>query len=78
MLVAAISSFGIVELTGHLSPIHLLSAWTILSIPRLIIAARKGQIAKHRRIVTLLYGSLVLVGYFTLLPMRLLGHWLYG
>lgn len=78
MVVAAISSFGVSALMGHLSPIHLLSVLTLVSIPRAIVAARRGRVAQHRRIITVLYAALVIAGFFTLLPSRLLGHWLYG
>jgi uncharacterized membrane protein len=78
MAVGAITSFGITELLGTLSPIHILSVITIVAIPRGIIAARAGRIRDHRRGMTILYAALVIAGYFTLLPTRLIGHWLFS
>jgi uncharacterized membrane protein len=78
MLAAALTSFGVTELTGTLSPIHLLSLVTLVGIPRAIVAARRGRIAAHRRGMTIIYAALVIAGYFTLLPMRLIGGWLFG
>ena len=78
MLVAAVASFGIHALTGHLSPIHILSVITLVAVPRAIWDARHGRIARHRRTMTSVYASLVIAGYFTLIPTRLLGHFLFG
>jgi uncharacterized membrane protein len=78
MLIAAIASFGIRELMGHLSPIHILSVITLIAIPRAIWDARNGRIGRHRRTMTIVYASLVVAGYFTLIPTRLLGHFLFG
>jgi len=78
MLVAAASSFGIHAVMGHLSPIHILSAITLIGIPRAIWDARHGRIARHRRTMTIVYASLVVAGYLTLIPTRLLGHFLFG
>jgi len=78
MLIAAITSFGIHAVTGHLSPIHILSVITLVAVPRAIWDARNGRIARHRRTMTIVYASLVIAGYFTLIPTRLLGHFLFG
>ena len=78
MIVAAAASFGIHGMMGHLSPIHILSAITLIGIPRAIWDARHGRIARHRRTMTIVYASLVVAGYLTLIPTRLLGHFLFG
>jgi uncharacterized membrane protein len=78
MMIAAVSSFGVHQLTGHISPIHILSVITIVSIPRAILDARAGRIARHRRTMTIVYAALVIAGYFTLIPTRLLGGFLFG
>jgi uncharacterized membrane protein len=78
MLVAAVSSFRVVGLTGHLSPIHLLSALTLVGVPRAVVAARRGNIAAHRRGMTLVYGGSVIAGLFVFLPARIFGQWLFG
>jgi len=78
MMVAAAASFGIHGMMGHLSPIHILSAITLVGIPRAIWDARHGRIVRHRRTMTIVYASLVVAGYLTLIPTRLLGHFLFG
>jgi uncharacterized membrane protein len=78
MMVAAAASFGLHGMMGHLSPIHFLSAITLIGIPRAIWDARHGRIARHRRTMTIVYTSLVIAGYLTLIPTRLLGHFLFG
>ena len=78
MLVTALTSFGITELTGHFSPIHLLSILTIVSVLRGIRFARRGDIARHQRAMVLAFTGLVAAAVFTLLPGRLLGSWLLG
>ena len=78
MMVAAAASFGLHGMMGHLSPIHILSAITLIGIPRAIWDARHGRIARHRRTMTIVYTSLVVAGYLTLIPTRLLGHFLFG
>lgn len=77
MAVGAVTSFG-VRTSGHLSPIHILSLVTLIALPRAIVQARRRQIVQHRRTMTILYASLVIAGYFTLLPSRLLGGFLFG
>jgi uncharacterized membrane protein len=78
MAVAAVASFGLHGLMGHLGPIHILSVITLIALPRAIWQARHGRIAEHRRTMTILYASLLIAGCFTLLPTRLLGHFLFG
>jgi uncharacterized membrane protein len=75
MMVAALSSFG---LPGGLGLIHGLSVLVLVMIPRGILQARRGDIAAHRRTMSLTYLSLAVAGMFTLLPGRLLGSWLFG
>jgi uncharacterized membrane protein len=78
MMIAAVASFGVHQVMGHLSPIHILSVITLVAIPRAILDARAGRIARHRRTMTIVYASLVIAGYFTLIPTRLLGRFLFG
>lgn len=78
MGIAALASFGLHGLIGHLGPIHVLSVITLVSLPYAIWQARHGRIAEHRRTMTILYASLLTAGYFTLIPTRLLGHFLFG
>lgn len=73
---AACLSFGITELTGWLSPIHILSAITILSIPYAVYNIRRGNIAAHQRTMIAVLWGMTLAGLFAFLPGRLLGEWL--
>ena len=75
MALVAMSSFFIYELKiwGNYSPIHFLSAWTLLSLGAGIYFIRKGNIGRHKFIMaSLFYLALVLTGTFTLLPGRLM------
>jgi len=76
MLVAALSSFGLTH--GRISWIHLLSILVLVTVPRGVLLAMRGHIAAHRRSMTLAYWGLVIAGFFTFLPGRLMGLWLYG
>lgn len=60
---------------GGLSPIHLLSILTLVSVPLIICNARAGRVAQHQRAVLgLITGGLIIAGVFTLLPSRFLGQ----
>ena len=76
MTLVAMSSFFIYELKiwGNYSPIHFLSAWTLLlSLGAGIYFIRKGDIRRHKFVMTsLFYLALILTGAFTLLPGRLM------
>ncbi len=80
MLLACLSSFFISEIfPGSLSPIHILSVITPTGLAAAIYAARRGNIRWHRRAMLMVYWSgLILTGFFTLLPNRLLGQMLFG
>lgn len=81
MATVALSSFWIrqFQTIGPFSPIHILSAVTLLAIWYAIRMARRGRIAAHRRTMTQLYLlALVLTGAFTLLPGRTMHAVLFG
>lgn len=80
MFATAILSLGIRVINrGGFSPIHILSLLTIVTVPALVVAARRHKIAAHRRRVRIiLVAGLIVAGFFTLIPSRLLGHWLLG
>ena len=81
MMYVSISSFFISEirLWGAYSPIHLLSAWTVLSSCTGIYFARVGNITAHQLNMQLLYGlALIQTGLFTLLPNRVMGQIFFG
>lgn len=70
----ALVSFGIRDINdGGLSFIHIFSVITILTVPMPVFAAR------HRNAVRgLVTGALLTAGYFTLIPNRMLGGWLWN
>ena len=81
MMYVSISSFFIseIQLWGAFSPIHLLSAWTVITLCTGIYFARTGNIKAHQLNMQLLYGlALILTGLFTLLPNRVMGQMLFG
>lgn len=80
MLTAAVSSFWITGLNGgRFSPIHALAVLVLVAVPAAVYAIRKGRLQTHRRAMTMLYFTgLVLPGLFTLLPARLLGGLVFG
>ena len=81
MMYVSISSFFIseIQLWGAYSPIHLLSAWTLLTLYTGVYFARVGNIKAHQINMQLLYGlALILTGLFTLLPNRVMGQIFFG
>lgn len=80
MLITAIDSLFVrLQNHGQLSPIHALSAMTIVLVPVLVIAARRHDVYRHRRTVRgLIIGALLIAGLFTFPFHRLLGRWLFG
>ena len=76
----ALISFGIRDVNdGGFSFIHIFSIITILTVPMLVFAARHHRVARHRRAVRgLVTGALLTAGYFTLIPNRMLGGWLWN
>ena len=81
MMYVSISSFFIseIQLWGAYSPIHLLSAWTVLTLCTGVYFARVGNIKAHKLNMQLLYGlALILTGLFTLLPNRVMGQIFFG
>lgn len=81
MLIVSFSSFFIHELKlwGAYSPIHLLSLWTIFSVGLAIYFVRAGNIKRHKQVMVSLYVfALILTGFFTLLPGRVMHQLVYG
>ena len=71
----AVSGFFIhaIKLWGLFSPIHFLSALTIVALARAIWCARTGRIRQHQRIMASLFWlALVVTGLFTFLPGRII------
>lgn len=81
MLIVSISSFFIheIKLWGLYSPIHLLSIWTIFSLGLAVYFVRIGNIKRHKQVMIALYVfALILTGFFTLLPGRVMHQVLIG
>jgi uncharacterized membrane protein len=80
MIATAALSFNLRVINhGHFSPIHLLSAFTLVMVPVLWWSARNHNVRLHRRAVRgLVTGALLVAGFFTFPFDRLLGHWLFG
>ena len=81
MMYVSISSFFIseIQLWGAYSPIHLLSAWTVLTLCTAVYFARVRNIKAHQLNMQLRYGlALILTGLFTLLPNRVMGQIFFG
>lgn len=76
MTVTAVSSFFITGLNGDsYSLIHLLSGWTVILLPMAIAAARRHEIAKHRKEMTsMFFGGMLIAGLFSFLPGRMMWH----
>lgn len=78
MVIVCLSSFGISALMPGspvfgLSPIHLLSLWTLFALTMGIRSARAGNPAAHARWMSRTFCfALIGAGLFTLLPGRLL------
>jgi uncharacterized membrane protein len=81
MLIVAISSFFIheIKLWGAYSPIHLLSLLTIFTLGVGIYYVRVGNVKRHKQtMITLYFFALIVAGFFTLYPGRIMHQILIG
>ena len=81
MMFVAISSFFIheIKLWVNYSPIHFLSLWTIFILGVGIYYARVGNIKRHKQVMIATYFfALILTGFFTLMPGRVMHQILIG
>lgn len=81
MVLVAVSSLFIWELRlfGLFSPIHLLSLGTLVSLWQGVRLARKHRITAHRRVMQATYLlALVLTGWFTFMPGRIMNQVVFG
>jgi len=80
LALTAALSFGIREIfNGHFSYIHILSAWTLIQVPIIVMTARKHDHRGHRRAVRgMVIGALLVAGLFTFGFRRLLSMWLFA
>jgi uncharacterized membrane protein len=75
LTVIAVSSFWIHELKifGPFSPIHLLSIFTLVTLPLAVMHARRHRVQKHRNaMIAIFTGALVIAGLFTFVPGRIM------
>jgi uncharacterized membrane protein len=81
MVIVAASSFWVrqIRLWGPWSPIHLLSVFTLVTVPLGVWQAHRHRVADHRRIMIMIFsGALVVAGLFTLLPGRIMHAVVFG
>lgn len=81
MLWTAVGSFWIhsFRVAGPFSPIHLLSVVVIATAPLAALQGRRGRVEAHRRGMTaLVLSALVLAGLFTLAPGRVMHRVVFG
>lgn len=83
MIITALSALfirgGRLPNIAGFSPIHLLVPFTLFAITGAFVALARGQIARHKKIMQMIYfGACIGAGVFTLLPGRLLGNLLWG
>jgi len=72
-LTAGVSLFIKVINPGHFSLIHILSGWVLFSLPTAIWAIRSKNVRRHSRFMTGMFvGGLLIAGFFTFLPGRLM------
>ena len=81
MVLVAASSFWISEIKqwNGFSLIHLLSIQVLVTLPIALMAARRGNIRRHKLAMTGMFvGALVIAGLFTLLPGRIMHAVMFG
>ena len=75
MTTIAASSFWIheIRLVGPFSPIHLLSIFTLVTLPFAVFAAHRHRVPQHRRaMISIFVGALLIAGAFTFVPGRIM------
>jgi len=74
MFSTAVSSFFLIGLNGgHFSWIHGLSAWTVISLPFAVYAARRHDVKKHSNTMRgMFFGGMIIAGLFSFLPGRMM------
>jgi uncharacterized membrane protein len=76
MIFSSALSFGI-QSHGTFSWLHGLAAFTILSVMKGVLAARKGNFSAHKRSMIGAYVGSVIAFMFALSPNRFLGSWFF-
>ena len=74
MTITAVSSFFITGIfQNSYSPIHALSAYTMIGLPFGIAAIKRHKVAEHRKMMTGMFvGAMAIAGLFSFLPGRLM------
>jgi len=81
MMAVVVSSFFIhtIRLWGPFSPIHLLSIFTLVTLPIAVLHAHRHNVIGHRRsMIAMFTGALVIAGLFTFAPGRIMHAVLFG
>ncbi len=80
MFLTALISFDVRLINqGGFSLIHILSVWTIIQVPLILWHAKNHRVDKHRSAVRgMVFGALLIAGFFTFPLGRLLGSWLFS
>ena len=81
MLAVSTTSFWIheIRLWGPWSPIHLLSIFTLATLPLAVLYARRHRVANHRNaMIAIFTGALVIAGLFTFVPGRIMYAVVFG
>ena len=80
MLLTALFSFFVRSPhNGGWSPIHLLSFWVVIQAPLIYWSAKTHNIKRHRGTVRgMVFGALLIAGFFTFPFNRQLGQWLFS
>ena len=75
MVVVAGTSFWIhdIRMWGPWSAIHLLSIFTLVTLPLAVLHARRHRVIAHRNaMISMFAGALLIAGLFTFLPGRIM------
>jgi uncharacterized membrane protein len=81
MVVVCVTAFAIHEIRmwGAWSPTHLLALFTLIMLPRAVMAARRQATERHRKAMTGLFiGALGIAGAFTFAPGRIMHAVVFG
>ena len=81
MVTVAATSFFIHDLRiwERWSPIHLLSIFTLATLPLAVVHARRHRVERHgNAMIAIFTGALVVAGLFTLLPGRIMHAVVFG
>ncbi len=80
MMLTALISLTIRDAAdGSFSFIHILSVWTLIQVPLIWWTARNHQVEGHRNAVRgMVFGALLIAGFFTFPFNRMLGQFLFS